>query len=127
VSQYLTHEEFDRTVALFHRLLQPGGLLLVGDVGPPEAWALADAWALLRFGWQDGFFAAAAVGLFPTRLSQYWRLRSREGISRYSEEEMADRLAAAGLRATRARANLGHLARRMTFLARKVEALRPVA
>ena len=127
VSQYLTREEFDRTVTRFHRLLRPGGLLLVGDVVPPDAWALADAWALLRFGWQDGFFVAAAVGLLRTALSEYWRLRSRVGLTRYSEEEMADRLAAAGLRATRARANLGHLARRMTFLARKVEALRPVA
>src|SRR5215470_7418761 len=63
VSQYLTHAEFGRTVASFHRLLQPGGLLLVGDVVPPDASAISDALALLRFGWQDGFFFAAAVGL----------------------------------------------------------------
>jgi len=49
VSQYLTREQFDRTAALFHRLLQPGGLLLVGDVVhteqlaamPLEQWNLA--------------------------------------------------------------------------------------
>src|SRR5262249_57748169 len=32
VSQYLTPEEFDERAALFHRLLQPAGLLVVGDV-----------------------------------------------------------------------------------------------
>src|SRR5262250_2904211 len=32
VSQYLTPEEFDERAVLFHRLLRPGGLLVVGDV-----------------------------------------------------------------------------------------------
>ncbi len=79
VSQYLTPEEFDQKAALFHRLLQPGGLLVVGDVVPPDA---------------------------------------------YSEQEMACKLVAAGFTVTRAPNNLGHLATRMTFLARKTEALR---
>jgi len=128
VSQYLTREEFDRTVALFHRLLQPGGLLLVGDVVPPDASAISDAWALLRFGWQDGFFYAAVVGLIRTALSDYWRLRAKVGLTRYGEEEMAGTLARAGFRVSRAESNLGHLTTRMTFLARKTpEALRPAA
>ena len=49
VSQYLTPEEFDRTARLFHRLLQPGGLLLVGDVVAPDASAVSDSLALLQF------------------------------------------------------------------------------
>src|SRR5712671_6576304 len=126
VSQYLTPAEFDRTVALFHRLLQPGGLLLVGDVVPPDASALSDSWALLRFGWRDGFFCAAVLGLVRTFFSDYWRLRTKVGLTRYSEREIARKLAAAGFAVTRARANLGHLASRMTFLARKTsEAPRP--
>src|SRR5215468_12285271 len=66
VSQYLSPEEFDRTAALFHRLLQPGGLLVVGDVVPPDASVISDSWALLRFGWQDGFLCAAILGLIRT-------------------------------------------------------------
>jgi SAM-dependent methyltransferase len=128
VSQYLTPEEFDQKVALFHRLLQPGGLLVVGDVVPPEASALSDAGALLRFGWRDGFFCAAVLGLVRTLFSDYRRLRAKVGLTRYSEQEMAGKLAAAGFTATRAPANLGHLATRMTFLARKMpEAVRPAA
>jgi len=128
VSQYLSPEEFDRTAALFHRLLQPGGLLVVGDVVRPDASALSDSWALLRFGWRDGFFCAAVVGLVRTALSDYWQLRTKVGLTRYSEQDMAGKLVAAGFTVTRAPANLGHLATRMTFLARKApEALQPLA
>ena len=128
VSQYLTPEEFDQKAALFHSLLQPGGLLLVGDVVPPDASAVADAWALLRFGWRDGFFVAAGLGLVRTLFSDYWQLRTKVGLTRYSEQQMVGRLAAAGFRVTRAKNNLGHLTSRMTFLARKVpEAMRPAA
>jgi SAM-dependent methyltransferase len=119
VSQYLTAQEFERTVALFHRLLRPGGLLLVGDVVPPATSVVSDAFALLRFGWQDGFFFAAAVGLIRTFFSDYWRLRTQMGLTRYSEQAMAAKLAALGFAVTRAPINLGHLATRMTFLARK--------
>jgi SAM-dependent methyltransferase len=128
VSQYLTPEEFDRTAALFHGLLQPGGLLLVGDVVPPDASVVADVAALLHFGWRDGFFCAAVLGLVRTLFSDYRRLRTKVGLTRYSEQQMAGRLAAAGFMVTRAKNNLGHLTTRMTFLARKTpEVLRPVA
>jgi SAM-dependent methyltransferase len=126
VSQYLAPEEFDRTAALFYTLLRPGGLLLVGDVVPPNTSAISDALALLRFGWQDGFFFAAVLGLIRTFFSDYWRLRTKVGLTRYGGQEMADKLAAAGFVVTRAPKNLGHLTTRMTFLARKaLEALRP--
>jgi Methyltransferase domain len=128
VSQYLTPEEFDQKAALFQRLLQPGGLLLVGDVVPTDASALSDASALLRFGWRDGFFCAAVLGLIRTFFSDYRQLRTKVGLTRYSEQEMAGKLAAAGFRVSRAPANLGHLATRMTFLARKEpEVMRPAA
>lgn len=119
VSQYLSREEFDRIVVVFHRLLSPGGLLLVGDVVPPTVSAVSDAWALLRFGWRDGFFSAAVVGLVRTLFSDYMQLRSKIGLTRYSEHEITGKLAAAGFKASRAPVNLGHLATRMTFVARK--------
>jgi SAM-dependent methyltransferase len=126
VSQYLTPEEFDRMAALFHRLLQPGGLLVVGDVVPPDTSAFSDAWALLRFGWRDGFFFAAVAGLIRTFFSDYWRLRTKVGLTRYGEQDMADKLAGAGFTVMRAPGNLGHLTTRMTFLARKTpEAAQP--
>jgi hypothetical protein len=80
---------------------------------------IADIWALLRFGWKDGFFGAAAVGLIRTFFSDYRRLRSQIGLTRYTEAEMSARLAASGYVVTRAADNLGHLTTRMTFLAMK--------
>ncbi|MBO0751188.1 MAG: methyltransferase domain-containing protein [Bradyrhizobiaceae bacterium] len=122
VSQYLSRAEFARIAAVFHGLLQSNGLLLVGDVVPPAASVVADTLALLRFGWQAGFFVAAAAGLVRTFFSDYRRLRSRMGLTRYSEQEMAAVLAASGFMVTRAPVNAGHLATRMTFLARKTGA-----
>jgi SAM-dependent methyltransferase len=119
VSQYLTGEAFDSTAALFRRLLKPGGVLLVGDVVRPDVNAASDAWALLGFGWRDGFFLAVVYGLVRTFFSEYWRLRTKLGLTRYSEAEMIAKLTAGGFAAARAPRNIGHLRTRMTFLGRK--------
>ena len=118
VSQYLTDAEFDTLLRLFRRLLKPDGLLVLGDVIPRRLTALADAWALLRFGRQEGFFGAALRSLFRTYFSNYWRLRKSLGLARYSEQQIFAKLEAAGFSAERAGTNIGHNAKRMTFLAR---------
>ena len=45
----------------------------------------------------DGFFGAAAVGLIRTFFSNYRRLRSQIGLTRYTEPEMAARAALEGI------------------------------
>jgi len=118
VTQYLTRPQLEAQFATFRRLLRADGLLLVGDVIPPDVSAVTDALALLRLASAHGFLLAAVGGLLRTLVSDYWRLRSRIGLSHYSEDEMAQRLAAAGFSAARAPANIGHNQARMTFLAR---------
>jgi SAM-dependent methyltransferase len=118
VAQYLTPEEAGALFALFRRLLKTGGVLAVSDVIPPNVPAITDALALLRFGAANGFLAAALAGLVRTRLSDYWRLRTRFGLTRYSEATMIAKLAAAGFMAHRAGENVGHNQARMAFLAR---------
>jgi hypothetical protein len=54
-----------------------------------------------------------------TLASDYWRLRSRLGLTRYAEAAMMEKLAAAGFSARRAAANIGHNSARMTLLARR--------
>jgi SAM-dependent methyltransferase len=117
VAQYLTPAELDGLLVLFRRLLKPGGLLLLGDVIPPQVSALTDALALLRFGAREGFFGAALVGLARTALSSYWTLRSTLGLTRYDEAAVTAKLRAAGFLAKRAADNIGHNPARMTFLA----------
>jgi SAM-dependent methyltransferase len=118
VSQYMAPVELAVLFALFRRLLAPDGSLLVGDVLQPNTSALTDAIALLRFGARHGFFFAAAIGLLRTFFSSYWRLRSTLGLTRYAEDKMIDRLAAAGLTGRRLPRNVGHNQARMSFLAR---------
>jgi SAM-dependent methyltransferase len=118
VAQYLTPEELDQTLARFHRLLADNGLLILGDVIPPDVSALTDATALIRFASANGFLGAALVGLARTVLSDYWRLRSQLGLTRYGEAAIVQKLGSAGFSARRAAANIGHNPARMTFLAR---------
>jgi SAM-dependent methyltransferase len=118
VLQYLSASDFDALLALFYRLLKPGGLFVLGDVIPRKVSALGDALALLRFGRQEGFTGAALCGLMRTRFSSYWRLRKSIGLARYDDAEVTAKLEAAGFTVERARTNIGHNNKRMTFLAR---------
>jgi SAM-dependent methyltransferase len=118
VAQYLTSDETSALLALFHKLLQPHGVLVVSDVVPPDVPALTDAVALLRFGAANGFLIAAVAGLARTLISDYWRLRTRFGLTRYGEQAMKQKLAAAGFAAERAPNNIGHNQARMEFIAR---------
>ena len=120
VAQYLTPKELDRLLAEFHRLLRSEGLLILGDVIPSHVTAVTDAMALLRFAAANGFLQAALIGLVRTLVSNYWRLRSRLGLTRYAERAMIAKLAAAGFSASRAAANIGHNPARMTLLARRL-------
>jgi SAM-dependent methyltransferase len=118
VAQYLTPDETARLFVLFHRLLKSGGFLVVSDVLAPHVGAATDAAALLRFGAANGFFVATAVGLARTLASDYWRLRSRLGLTRYSEAAMLEKLAAAGFSPERADKNIGHNQARTAYYAR---------
>jgi len=118
VAQYLTSSELSALLVLFRRLLTPGGLLVIGDAVPPHTSLLTDTWALLNFAAANGFLAAAIGGLLRTALSDYRRLRSRLGLSRYSEAEMIRKLEQIGFLAARAETNIGHNQTRMTFVAR---------
>jgi len=118
VTQYLTSAQLSALLVLFRRLLRPDGLLIVGDVIRPNVGAATDIYALLNFAATHGFFGAALVGLVRTVLSDYRRLRSTLGLTRYSQADMSARLDAAGFTSTRSKLNIGHNAARMTFLAR---------
>jgi SAM-dependent methyltransferase len=118
VAQYLPLEQTQALLALFRRLIKPDGVLLVSDVIPPHVGTAADAAALLRFSLGNGFFFAAIIGLMRTLFSDYRRLRTRVGLTHYSEAAMIEKLAAAGFAASRAERNIGHNQARMAFLAR---------
>ena len=119
VAQYLSANEAEALLELFHRLTKPGGVLVVGDVIPPHISAATDAMALIRFAAANGFLAAALGGIARTLMSDHMRLRARLGLTRYDQSKMLQELAAAGFTAQRAARNIGHNQARMTFIARR--------
>ena len=118
VVQYMTAEELDAALPVIKRLLKPTGRLVLGDILRPEIGMPTDVYALLRFAAKHGFLKDALKGLLSTALSDYRQLRSRIGLQRYSEADIAAKLARVGLSATRAPFNIGHNPWRMTFVAR---------
>jgi SAM-dependent methyltransferase len=121
VAQYLTEAELERLLGIFRRLVKPSGLVIIGDIVPPQLGALATAIALLRFGAANGFFWATLGGLIRIFYkSDYLRLKKTFGFSQYTEEATLKKLVATGFKAGRATRNIGHNRRRMTFLARIV-------
>jgi len=119
VAQYLSAAELTRLLLLFRRIVTPDGLVIIGDVVPPQWAAPAAALALLRFGAANGFFWAAVGGLIRIFVSDYLRLKKTVGLSHYTQAAMLAKLQAAGFRAERAPRNIGHNQQRMTFLCRK--------
>lgn len=117
VAQYMTSEELDAALASFHRLLAPGGTLVIGDVIDRNASPLRDVASLIAFGAREGFLADVVIGLARMALSDYFRLRARTGLSRHGEADFIARLARAGFAAHRAPDNIGHNPARMSFLA----------
>ena len=117
LAQYLTRAEFERLLALWRRLLAPGGTLVIADVIPPDVGAVSDVIALLRYAAANGFLLAALFGLARTATSGYRPLRARLGIAKYTEGEFLALLAAAGFKAERLPRNMEHNPARMTFRA----------
>jgi len=115
--QYLSSSELDGMLAMWRRLLAPGGTLIVADVIPPDVGKLSDGFALLRYAAANGFLISAVIGLMRTVLSPYLRIRSQLGIARYTEAEFFARLRAAGFSAERLPKNVEHNPERMTFRA----------
>ena len=118
VAQYMTPAELDAALLNIRRLLKPGGRLVLGDILRPEVGMLSDVVALLRFAGRHGFLRDALIGLVSTALSDYRELRTKVGLTRYSEADMIAKLTAAGFAASRAHQNIGHNPWRQTFVAR---------
>ena len=119
VVQYMSPEDLSAAIEAWKRLMTSDGGILIADIIPHDAGAVADATALLTFAGRHGFFVPAVIGLGRTFFSDYRKLRSALGLAKYSEAEMIAILARHGLKAERVHPNLGHNQGRMAFLARR--------
>ena len=117
VAQYLKIPELAALLAQFRALLAPGGKLVVGDVIPPDTSAVTEVTALMKLAWRNGFLLPALAGLVRTALSDYPSLRTKLGLTHYTEPEILAVLARAGFDARRRHPNIEHNQARMTFVA----------
>jgi SAM-dependent methyltransferase len=117
VTQYLEPAALDDLLATFRRLLAPDGRFVIGDVIPPHTSAITEVAALITLAWRNGFLAPALAGLVRTLFSDYRALRTRLGLTHYTEAEMLAKLARAGFTASRRHPNIEHNQQRMTFVA----------
>ena len=117
VVQYLKDDELTRLLAQWRAQLAAGGVLVIGDVLPPDSNPVTDALALLRYAAQNGFFFAAIGGLIRTVFSDYRAVRAKLGVATYTQAQFLERLTAAGYAAERLPFNLEHNPARMSFRA----------
>ena len=117
--QYLSRDELETLLRVWHGKLRPGGALVIADVIPPDVSPLTDASQLLAFAWRGGFLLAALGGLIRTAFSDYRKLRAQYGLSTYSAEDISGLIREAGFTDPQRPANFGHNPHRMTFRATK--------
>lgn len=121
VVQYLSPMQLSHFLALSRDRLSPLGHLFLADVIPRDVGPVQDATELLKFAAANGFLIAAATGLVRSFFSSYRHVRQALGLLQFDEAEILSILKQAGFPARRHRPNIGHNARRMTFVASRAD------
>jgi len=120
VIQYIGTAELTGLMALWHRLLKPGGRLVVADVIEPGTPLYRDVLNQLRFARRNGFLLPALIGLGRVFFSDYPTLRREAGFSTYRPEEMLRMLRDIGFDATQLDGNIGPLPHRRAFVGQRL-------
>ncbi len=107
VAQYMTKKEINLALNNIRRILRSSGIFVIGDIINPKSNALIDALALLSFGLKEGFFISAIFSLIRTYFSSYRKLRSENGLSFYTDNEIQDKLFSYGFEAFKESRNIG--------------------
>ncbi|MCL6608122.1 MAG: class I SAM-dependent methyltransferase [Geminicoccaceae bacterium] len=119
VLQYVRRAEIPALLRRFRAKLHPEGVLVLADLLPERATAVADAASFLRVAVRHGFLPAALLGLVRLLASDYRRLRREVGLTVLPPAEIAALLAEAGFEGRRRPVNFGFNQRRATYLARR--------
>jgi SAM-dependent methyltransferase len=117
VVQYLSEAQFTRLLAVWRSKLRPAGRLVLADIVPRNVSPYRDAMELVKFAAANGFLFAALKGLARSYFSGYRKIREGLGFLQLDEAEVLGMLEQAGLAGNRHYPNIGHNARRMTFVA----------
>jgi SAM-dependent methyltransferase len=119
VIQYLSDEQLDEALVLFHRVVKPGSTFLLGDVISPGTGNSHHVTTFLRFAWQNSFLLSAIGGLVKTFMSPYRNLQREVGFATFTPEQMLDKLESHGFEVDKLARNIGANNNRSAYLARK--------
>jgi SAM-dependent methyltransferase len=120
VIQYLSQQQLGVALATFHRLLRPGGAVLIGDVIGPGTGNLHHATTFLHFAWQRGFLLSAIGGLALTFVSPYRSLQSGVGLAAFTPAQIVQSLSQHGFAAEQLPRNIAVSQYRSSYLAHKM-------
>jgi ubiquinone/menaquinone biosynthesis C-methylase UbiE len=119
VIQYLQEQQLAGALTLFHRVLRPGGALLLGDVIAPGTPTLRHVTTFLKFASTRGFLLPAAIGLASTYVSPYRRLQRDVGLAAYAPDQMIAMLRRHAFVADQLPRNIAVSPHRSAYVARK--------
>ena len=117
VVQYMRKEEFAALAGFLRRRLKDDGVLIIGDVVPPNVGMVRDTASYLYATLKQGVLLSWLSGFVRIALSSYRDARRRLGFTTWEEHEMLTALREAGYSARRERTNLTLSQTRMTFTA----------
>tara|TARA_Y100001968_G_scaffold272018_1_gene264011 strand:+ start:1350 stop:2054 length:705 start_codon:yes stop_codon:yes gene_type:complete len=121
VAQYMTKEEINLALNNIRRILRSSGVFVIGDIINPKSTAVKDALDLLIYGLEEGFLLSAIFSLFRTYFSSYRKIRNRNGLASYTDQEIKDKLSSHGFEAFKEPRNIGHNQSRATFISRIID------
>lgn len=118
LSQYLSLSELKGLLLRARSSLSSDGFVLLGDVVGDEVTPFHDAYALLRYGFEGGFFCAAVWGLCKTAFSRYRVFRQSLGFYHYNAADVFSLSDELGFSVETLPQNLGHNPFRSAYVLR---------
>jgi SAM-dependent methyltransferase len=121
VIQYLDRNELIGLLQLAHRLLKPGGALILADIIPDTLDSISDTFDFLVYSIRHRFFFSGLRTLFDMTMTNYRSHLRQNALARYDLDALASLVRQYNLAPTPAKRNIGISRARKTLLARKAD------
>ena len=96
VQYYQSIDEVETLIRNVRQLAQPGARFLIADITIHGGW-LKDTWGVLKTAYEEKCFWKTLLFLIKARTSDYYRVRSTQGLLSFTLPEVSDMIARLGL------------------------------
>jgi 2-polyprenyl-3-methyl-5-hydroxy-6-metoxy-1,4-benzoquinol methylase len=115
VIQYLEPEELEQLLALCHRLLKPGGTMILADIIPRQLDTLGDTLDFLHYSARNRFLFSGLRTLYDMGATNYRRHLKENRLTRHDLEALSADLRRHGFQPRLAQRNIGISRKRKTM------------